>query len=120
MFPTHFNRQNTLFLPQLTYYDKHQSKDFCLCQRLLSTPTFTGICISNTSYLPVLFPVKANKPDCGHLFSMPPMKKPASMTKGMTGADISSLLYVKSNTFKIKKETETKKKKASSPATLLN
>lgn len=37
------------------------------------------------------------------------------MTNGMSDADISSLLYVKSNTFKIGKK---KKKKDSPPATL--
>ena len=52
------------------------------------------------------------------------------MTNGMSGADISSLLYVKSNTFKIerkkkkremkkKKPKKTKTKKDSPPATLL-
>ncbi len=47
------------------------------------------------------------------------------MTNGMSGADISSLLYVKSNTFKIERKKEQKqkknkkKKKDSPPATLL-
>lgn len=38
------------------------------------------------------------------------MEKPVNMTNGMSGADISSLLYVKSNTFKIERKKEQKKK----------
>lgn len=42
------------------------------------------------------------------------------MTNGVSGADISSLLYVKSNTFKIERKKRTKEEeKDSPPATLL-
>lgn len=43
------------------------------------------------------------------------------MTNGMSGADISSLLYVKSNTLKKKKKEKEKEQnqKESPPATLL-
>lgn len=39
------------------------------------------------------------------------LEEPANMTNGMSGADISSLLYVKSNTFKIERKKEKLKNK---------
>lgn len=41
------------------------------------------------------------------------------MTNSVGGADISSLLYVKSNTFKMEKKNPKRNKKDSPPATLL-